>query len=153
MYEGITMNKRFAVALILSGSVFATVAFGAALQEPSEKGASRALPVNSKPRNLQVLPRNLSGNDIDKLMRQYQQYLGVPCGYCHEEDPESKTVDYASDQNPIKETARFMITMTSDINNKYLSRLGDRRYADPITCGNCHRGRVEPPVFETKPTP
>jgi Photosynthetic reaction centre cytochrome C subunit len=109
--------------------------------------------VHAKPTNLKVLPKEMSGEDIDKLMHRYQQYLGVSCGYCHEQDPETKTIDFASDLNPEKETARFMITLTSDINNKYLSKLGESRYADPITCGNCHRGQVQPPNFEIKPYP
>jgi hypothetical protein len=149
------MNRLFAAALMLGSSMFATAAVGAALQQAPGNSPATAPPVPSaahaKPHNLKVLPKDLSGEDIDKLMRLYQQYLGVPCGYCHEQDPDTKEIDYASDQNPIKETARFMITMTSDINGKYLGQLGDRRYADPITCGNCHRGQVEPPNFETKP--
>lgn len=106
--------------------------------------------VHAKPTNLKALPKDISSDDLDKLMRAYNQYLGVPCGYCHEEDPETKALDYASDENPSKDTARFMITMTADINSKYLTKLGDRRYADPITCGNCHRGQVQPPNFELK---
>ncbi len=146
------MNVHYAAALFLSGTLFAAAALGAALQEPKEKAAQPSS-LHPKPRNLKVLPKEISGDDIDKLMHQYEQYLGAPCGYCHEQNPETKQIDYASDENPVKETARFMISMTSDINNKYLGQLGDRRYAQPITCGNCHRGQVEPPVFELKPLP
>ena len=89
--------------------------------------------------------------EIDKLMHGYQKQLGVPCGYCHDENAETTQINYASDENPVKQTARFMISMTGDINNKYLAQLGDRRYAQPITCGNCHRGRVEPPDFDSSP--
>ena len=140
------MNARVIAALILGGSVFAVAAFGAALQG-SDKKTTEGLPAaqpraNPKPRNLKVLPKEISGDDVDKLMHQYEQYLGVTCGYCHK-----------FDENPVKETARFMISMTSDINNKYLSQLGDRRYAVPITCGNCHRGQVQPPSFELKSHP
>lgn len=151
------MNARFVAALILGGSVFAVATLGAASQGPSEKttevSPSAQPAVRPRPRNLKVLPKEMSGDDVDKLMHQYEQYLGVPCGYCHEENPDTKQVDYASDENPTKETARFMISMTSDINNKYLAQLGDRRYADPITCGNCHKGQVQPPAFELKPRP
>jgi hypothetical protein len=146
------MNVRFAAVALLCGLVFAVI--GAPSQTSSEKAkgtpAAAQSVVHPKPGNLKVLPKDMSGDDVDKLMHQYQQYLGVPCGYCHEQNPETKQTDYASDENPIKETARFMISMTSDINNKYLSQLGDRRYADPITCGNCHRGQVQPPAFEPK---
>jgi len=41
-----------------------------------------------------------------------------------------------------------MIAMTNDLNTKYLAQVGDRRYAEPFTCGNCHRGQMQPPPFE-----
>lgn len=147
------MNIRWVPVLFLGGALLAVAALAQALQGPSEKVAGPPLLPHPRPRNLKALPREMSGDDVDRLMRQYQQYLGVPCGYCHEENPETKQVDYVSDENPVKETARFMISMTSDINNKYLAQLGDRRYADPITCGSCHRGQVQPPAFELKPIP
>jgi len=106
-----------------------------------------------KPRNLTVLPKDISGADLDRVMHEYAQDLGTSCGYCHAENPQSKEIDFASDENPMKETARLMIAMTKDINTKYLAELGDRRYADAFTCGNCHRGQIKPPAFEPKPQP
>jgi hypothetical protein len=148
------MNGSYAAVLILSCSFFGA-ALGVASQSPggpkATSGTDHATSVSRpKPTNLKVLPKEMSGDDVDRLMHRYQQYLGVPCGYCHEENPQTKEIDCASDENPIKETARFMISMTSDINNKYLAQLGDRRYADPLTCGTCHRGQVQPPTFELK---
>lgn len=46
-----------------------------------------------------------------------------------------------------------MIGMLSDINNKYLPQVGDRRYAEPISCGNCHQGQTSPPAFEARSSP
>jgi hypothetical protein len=147
------MNARYTVALILSCSVF-EVAMGAAPQGPGARAAADAASTQRasypKPTNLKVLPKDISGEDIDKLMHRYKQDLGVPCGYCHEENAQTKQIDFASDENPVKETARFMIKMNNDINTKYLAQLGDRRYADPFTCGNCHQGQVDPPTFEPK---
>ncbi len=91
--------------------------------------------------NLKVLPKETSIADIYKLMAGMQRDLGVRCGFCHEEDPDSKRIDYVSDENPRKETARFMMRMTNDINEKYLGKLGGRQYAPPITCGSCHLGQ------------
>jgi len=140
--------------LILGLSIVA-LAVGAASQDRSvgTAAATPHLAPDYKSTNLKVLPKSISAGDLDKLMHQYQQYLGQPCGYCHEENPETKQLDFASDENPIKDTARFMISMTNDINSKYLAQLGDRRYAEPFTCGNCHRGQVQPPAFELKPQP
>ena len=103
--------------------------------------------VAAGPTNLKVLPKNTSTQDLYKVMAGMQRDLGVQCGFCHEEDPDTKQINYVSDENPRKETARFMMRMTNDINEKYLGQLGDRQYAPPITCGNCHLGQMHPPPF------
>ena len=102
--------------------------------------------------NLKVLPKSTSIGDVYKLMAGMQSDLGVQCSFCHEEDPDSKRIDYASDENPRKEAARFMMRMTIDINEKYLGKLGDRQYANPITCGNCHLGQMHPPAYDPAAT-
>jgi hypothetical protein len=99
------------------------------------------------PTNLKVLPKETTTADVYKVMAGLQHDLGVQCGFCHEEDPDTKQINYASDENPRKETARFMMRMTNDINAKYLGQLGDRQYSPPITCGNCHLGQMHPPTF------
>ncbi|WP_263378186.1 c-type cytochrome [Granulicella paludicola] len=108
-----------------------------------------AAPLEAVPHNLKVLPKDISAPELNRLMQQYQRSLGVPCGYCHAE-AEGGKIDFASDENPMKELARSMMVMTRDINEKYLTQIGDRRYADPITCGNCHLGTPHPPAFEGK---
>ncbi len=149
------MKTQNTLLLTFSCLVF-VVGVAAVCQAPeSSKGAAVAAPAatvpHAKPVNLKALPKDTSASDIDKLMHDYNDELSVPCGYCHEVNPQTKQIDYASDENSVKETARLMITMTADINSKYLGQLGDRRYADPITCGNCHQGQVQPPNFVPKP--
>jgi hypothetical protein len=101
------------------------------------------------PKNLKVLPDN---TDLRKVMHQYTGDLGVECEFCHAApDPVTHHSDRASDANPVKETARSMIQMTDDLNTKYLAQMPDRRYADPITCGTCHRGEKHPSVFVAPP--
>jgi hypothetical protein len=101
------------------------------------------------PKNLKVLPKD---TDLRKVMRQYSGDLGVQCEYCHAAaDPVTHRADRASDANPMKDTARFMIQMTDDLNTKYLAQMPSRRYADPITCGTCHRGEKHPSVFVPPP--
>jgi hypothetical protein len=46
--------------------------------------------------------------------------------------------DFASDENPKKDTARMMLTMTRDINTKFTD--GKRH----VGCYTCHRGATEP---------
>lgn len=104
----------------------------------------------AKPTNLKVLPKDSTLQDVYARMAAMQKDLGVQCNFCHEEDPDTKQINYASDENPRKETARAMLRMTQDINEKYLGSLGDRQYAPPITCGNCHLGQMHPPPFGGK---
>ena len=105
------------------------------------------------PTNLKVLPKTMTGDDVDKLMRQFTGELGVECEFCHAQNPTTHRNDFPSDANPAKDTARFMITMTADLNDQYLENLPGRQYADPITCGTCHRGASHPTVFVPKPRP
>jgi hypothetical protein len=102
-----------------------------------------------KPQNLKVLPED---TDLRKVMRQFAGDLGVECEFCHTApDPVTHRADRASDANPVKETARFMIQLTDDLNTKYLAEMPNRRYADPITCGTCHRGEKHPSIFVPPP--
>jgi hypothetical protein len=104
--------------------------------------------IYEQPTNLTVLPKNIPAAQLKALMRRYGEELGVRCEHCHVLDPQSQHFDYASDDNPKKQTARLMMTMLSDINTKYLSQLDDPRYAARVTCGNCHQGQTDPPAFE-----
>lgn len=98
------------------------------------------------PTHLKVLPKNTSLPDVYKRMADMQRDLGVSCNFCHDEDPDTKQINYASDENPRKETARLMLRMTNDINEKYLSTLGARSET-PVTCGTCHLGQMHPPIY------
>jgi hypothetical protein len=119
---------------------------------PAAPAAPRAQNAAEAFKNLKVLPDNISRDDLRKLMRQFTGDLGVECEFCHAAaDPVTKREDRASDANPAKETARFMIQMTGDLNDRYLAEMPDRRYADPITCGTCHRGEKHPSVFVAPP--
>lgn len=111
-------------------------------------GAEADVPV-AAPKNLQVLPKNLSRESLRSLMKRYSRELGVSCSHCHVEDPESQTFDYASDDKANKQTARAMIAMLNDINDKYLAQLNrDPRYSLPVTCGSCHQGQSTPLAYE-----
>lgn len=103
-----------------------------------------------KPKNLQVLPKDISGHDLIATMHGYEQALGVECSFCHAEDPATHRLDFASDANPHKSTARTMMRMTQEINTKYLATIHDPD-ASPdmktVTCGTCHRGHSMPMPF------
>jgi hypothetical protein len=100
--------------------------------------------------NLQVLPKDTPYAELVGLMTHYSQDLGVQCVFCHTQNPQTQQIDFASDESPAKLTARIMIGMVRDINEKYLAQVSDRRYAVPIKCGNCHQGQTFPPAFEPR---
>ncbi len=146
------MTVRRAVAPTL-GLLFLGAAAVAAPQEQisddSVSAAIAATVAHGKPVNIKVLPKDISAAEIGKVMRRFETDLGVKCGHCHVEDPNTRKFDYASDDNPAKSTARLMITMLKDINEKYLPQHGgDNRYATHVTCGSCHQGQSSPPTFD-----
>jgi hypothetical protein len=104
------------------------------------------------PKNLKVLPDN---TDLRKVMRQFSGDLGVECEFCHTApDPVTKRADRASDANPMKDKARYMIQMNDDLNKKYLAQMPNRHHDDDdadITCGTCHRGAKHPSAFVPPP--
>jgi hypothetical protein len=132
--------KARRIACILCGALF-----GAAMSGVSHGGGPRS---DANPVTLKVLPKNLSQADVIQLMARNGQELGVACVFCHAQNAQTQQVDFASDENPMKQVARIMIGMVRDINDKYLAQVGDRRYAVPISCGNCHQGQTYPPAFE-----
>jgi hypothetical protein len=103
-----------------------------------------------KPVNLKVLPKDMPPEEVMKIMHGFTQQLGVQCGFCHVADSGMKHVNFASDEKPEKNTARTMISMTQEINAKYLSTIHDpdaKPEEKVVTCGTCHRGHTMPAVF------
>jgi cytochrome c553 len=149
------MNRllRSCVPVLCAGLIFtlSATAQTAPATTPAAAPAAQGARPAYKPTNLKVLPED---TDLRKVMRQFAGDLGVECEFCHAApDPVTHRADRASDANPVKETARYMIQMTDDLNNKYLTEMPNRRYADPITCGTCHRGEKHPSIFVAPPPP
>jgi hypothetical protein len=97
--------------------------------------------------NLKVLPKNISPQELSKIMAgEFQDDLGVSCYFCHSENKQTHQPDFASDDKPEKRIARAMMLMTMGINKKYFkvkhAMVGDPRLA--ITCATCHHGQAFP---------
>lgn len=100
----------------------------------------------AKPKNLQVLPKDFTGERLRPVMTGFTRALGVRCPYCHvgEEGKPLSSFDFVSDQNPNKERAREMYRMLGSI-NEHLKRIkpsGDERVN--MWCHTCHQGRPRP---------
>jgi hypothetical protein len=96
-------------------------------------------------RNLQVLPEDISDAQLDSIMKQYNKALGVSCNFCHTKRSDyPDSLDYASDKDPMKTTARKMMRMTIEINQKnFLTDENKRPHElNEVTCYTCHRGEA-----------
>jgi hypothetical protein len=97
--------------------------------------------------NLKVLPKNISSKDLQSIMvDDFEDGLGITCGFCHAEAATGRGLDYASDKKPEKEIAREMLRMTLGINKKYFKVkhpfLGGSKLT--VTCMTCHKGTAFP---------
>ncbi len=110
-------------------------------------GSSSFVPPAKTFKNLKVLASRISTKDLSSIMiDEFNDGLGVSCGFCHTKIEGSEKLNYASDANPEKQIARRMMKMTIDINRKYFGvkspQIGQSSLV--ITCVSCHRGRPFP---------
>jgi hypothetical protein len=91
------------------------------------------------PQNLQVLPKDMTGQQVQMFMRTFTAALGVECTHCHVQDR-------SSDEKPTKVTARKMLQMVAAINGDLLKGIGEPPAAgtQKVTCFTCHRGALKP---------
>jgi hypothetical protein len=107
------------------------------------------------PTNLQVLPKNLTAEQVHDIMHKWEAALGANCSTCHAVDPNRTgpngrpVLNFADDSKPEKRTARLMYKMTENINENYVSMVENS--GQPVTCGTCHRGHVTPEPFIPPP--
>jgi len=148
-----SLSFPFAVTALLSAAVFAVAALAQAPQ-PAPPTAGTPPPahhMHPAPTNLKVLPKELTGDQLDEIMDQWAGALGAHCNTCHTADPTNigpngkPRLKYADDSKPEKATARQMYTMLEEINVKYVSKIDSS--GAPVTCGTCHRGHLGPEPF------
>lgn len=95
--------------------------------------------------NLQVLPKDISKDNLVDTMRLFSRSLGVRCDHCHELSEEHQ--DFASDKKEAKNAARTMMRMVHEINTNFMPKtepLPGEKSADKVNCWTCHRGAKEP---------
>lgn len=113
--------------------------------------ASVAAAQAAKPKNLKVLPQDLSRDSVVKIMRfEVASGLGVSCSFCHgAPNVPFDSIDYASDERQTKRTAREMMRMVGRINGELLPAIPDRGTpALEVKCITCHRGSPRPLMLE-----
>ncbi|QTE39189.1 c-type cytochrome [Mucilaginibacter gossypii] len=131
------VNKKLLVTL----GLLSIVVFGAmTTSKPQDEGF----------KNLKVLPKNISGENLHKVMEEWEHSLGVHCNFCHARNEETKKMDWASDAKPEKAMARDMYKMMNKINQKYFHAKKDSLgmiMQSGVNCNTCHRGTAHPEVM------
>lgn len=111
-------------------------------------------PLPQKAKNLKVLPKNITHEELDHVMDGWKAALGVKCNFCHAASATNpKKLDFASDAKPEKEMARKMYKMTAKINKKFFhtSKMANGMMAmEAVDCVTCHHGDPHPEVKEEK---
>ena len=119
------------------------------------------------PKNLQVLPKDMTRQQVVAVMQGFTAALGVRCEHCHVEGatppagappaggppgaapggrgPGGPPLDFAADDKETKKVAREMLKMVGDINTKYLPLTG-RTFGERnrVSCETCHHGLAKP---------
>ncbi len=155
------LTPRAAAITLFAAAAFA---FTTVAQAPPAPAAPQSAPAPMEghehhmhmfpaPTNLQVLPKDLTGEQVHHIMDGWADALGTHCTTCHAPDPNAaplpnghRRLDYALDTKPEKKTARLMYTMVQDIRTNYMSKIDN--VGVPVSCGTCHRGHLSPPPFE-----
>ena len=95
-------------------------------------------------KNMQILPADISREQLMATMKIFSQSLGVRCSHCHvgTEGQPLSTFDFASDDRAAKEIARRMMRMTWRINDE---DFGITEVPGvKVSCYTCHRGSRRP---------
>jgi tetratricopeptide (TPR) repeat protein len=105
----------------------------------------------ANPKNLQVLPKDITSAELDSHMRRFKLALGVECSHCHvgTDIRSFSDFDFAADTKDTKRIAREMLQMVSAINAMVsgLNR-GPDHDAVEISCVTCHRGNFRPVMIK-----
>jgi hypothetical protein len=122
-------------------SLIAAVIIGTSAKMPAD-------PEKKDPeyKNLKVLPKKITHEEMEKVMHHYNAALGVKCNFCHVRNEETKKMDFASDAKEEKIVARSMMKMTNKIN---IQNFGEKRQqfnqaVMEVSCLTCHRGKKHP---------
>jgi hypothetical protein len=92
-------------------------------------------------KNLQVLDKNITKDELKKTMNEFAEQLGVKCTFCHIPD------QFEKDDRKHKLDARKMIKLVQHMRANRADYFKPTVKPEEITCAGCHRGKPEPEPF------
>src|SRR5262245_11798973 len=133
-------RSHFLSATSAIGIVVLLTATGTARSQAPAPAQGRGAPAPA-PTNLQILPKDMPREQLIPMMQAISQSLGVQCSYCHVFEGRGGRNDMASDEKPTKKTARQMMLLAREINEKLPTAVGKPADATArVGCATCHRG-------------
>jgi len=105
-----------------------------------------AVSARAEQKNVQLLT-NLSDWQLGAVMDNFTASLGVHCDFCHVRNEQTKTWDFPSDAKQEKKTAREMIRLVLDVNEKNFHG------HTVVGCYTCHLGKESPALAVALPVP
>lgn len=102
-----------------------------------------APPLHAAPehKNLLVIDKNISKDDLKKMMEGFAAQLGVKCQFCHVDE------QYEKDDKKQKSDARKMIKLVLEMKSRKPEFFKTTVKENAIQCSMCHRGRPQPEAF------
>ena len=92
-------------------------------------------------KNLQVLDKNISKDELKKTMEGFAAQLGVKCQFCHMDE------QYEKDDKKQKADARKMIKLVLEMKGRKPEFFKTTVKDAAIQCAMCHRGRPQPEAY------
>jgi hypothetical protein len=132
----------FKKKITVAGTLVALVVLGIAASAPADPTF----------KNLKVLPKNISHDELDSVMHQFNNALAVKCNFCHASQKDNpRKLDFASDEKGEKNVTRDMMRMTTRINKKFFHyKKDDEHPIPPVGCITCHHGSPHPDAMAPK---
>lgn len=103
------------------------------------------------PKNLDVLPKEISPAVLRDTMRSFATDTGSRCSTCHvgEDEQDLRTYDFSLDDKEKKRKAREMMLMVKTINERLdgiFENAPDERIT--VNCATCHHGQARPETIQ-----
>jgi tetratricopeptide (TPR) repeat protein len=95
-------------------------------------------------RNLQILPKDISRQELGEIMQGFARSLGVGCDHCHMGES-MEAMDWANDDKDAKKDAREMMRLVGTINERLSGLSKTDHTRAQVGCETCHRGLAVPP--------
>ena len=118
----------------------------------SPANAQKRPNIFANPKNLKVLPKDISPAELGNTMKGFALGLGVRCTHCHvgQEGKPLSSFDFPNDRKETKLIAREMLKMMTDINRRVgrLDRGPEHKFVE-VECVTCHRGQNRPRLIQS----